>query len=421
MFTPYFTFLNSQNFHLAFTALYYASFVLVPLGLILLLFELWLTYKRETWVAAEPVVLLEIKVPRDVFKSPKSMEFLMNGLFKKGDKEANWWELYVQGHTRPVSSLEIVSIDGQIHFYVRVVKWLKEIVESQLYSQYPGVEIFEVPDYTLPVTYDKEKIGLVGTEFLLTKPDVYPIKTYIDYGMDKDPKEEYKIDPLTPFIEHIGSFGRGHQFWLQIVIRAHQPKEPYFYTDPDTKQRVRLEWVKTAQKEIDRILKKSKGEIDKETGKTIPGTTRFATTAEMEVIEALERSISKNAFDTGVRLIYTAPKDIFKTSNISGAVGSVMHFSSQNLNGFRTSNWTGGKYTFPWQDRKKKKTTLEKKEMLDAYKHRQFFYRPYKKKFFVLNVEELATVFHFPGQVSTTPTYSRIESKKAEAPANLPI
>ncbi len=39
----------------------------------------------------------------------------------------------------------------------------------------------------------------------------------------------------------------------------------------------------------------------------------------------------------------------------------------------------------------------------------------------VLNVEELATIFHFPGQVSQAPSFQRIESKVAKPPANLPI
>src|SRR3989338_275275 len=306
--------LTDVNFLFGLRVLFYASFALVPAVLIYILFDIWLEYKRGVWIQTQKHILLEIKVPREIYKSPKAVEFLMNGLFKKGDKEANWWEIYVLGQTRPVSSLEIVSIDGQVHFFVRVVFWLKEIVEAQIYSQYPGTEIYEVPDYTLPVLYDREK-----------------------------------------------------------------------------------------------------GEDGKYTA------SRLSTQAEQDTITALDRSISKNGFDTGMRIIYIAPKDIFTTSNISGAVGSIMHFSSQNLNGFKASNWTGGKYTFPWQDRKKKKTTLEKKEMLDAYKRREYFFKPYKRKHFVLNTEELATLFHFPGQVSTTPTFTRIESKKAEAPANLPI
>jgi hypothetical protein len=59
--------------------------------------------------------------------------------------------------------------------------------------------------------------------------------------------------------------------------------------------------------------------------------------------------------------------------------------------------------------------------MLDAYKRRAYFYKPFKKSHFVMNTEELATIYHFPGGVAATPTFSRIGSKKAEAPSNLPI
>ena len=60
--------------------------------------------------------------------------------------------------------------------------------------------------------------------------------------------------------------------------------------------------------------------------------------------------------------------------------------------------------------------------MLDAYKKRAYFYKPHKREnIFVLNTEELATLFHLPGMVSATPTFGRVESKKGQAPANLPV
>jgi hypothetical protein len=40
---------------------------------------------------------------------------------------------------------------------------------------------------------------------------------------------------------------------------------------------------------------------------------------------------------------------------------------------------------------------------------------------FVLNVEELASMWHFPGQILKVPTLERIESKEASPPTNLPI
>ena len=40
---------------------------------------------------------------------------------------------------------------------------------------------------------------------------------------------------------------------------------------------------------------------------------------------------------------------------------------------------------------------------------------------FILNLEELATLYHFPGEVAATPTLPRIDSTKSSSPSNLPI
>ena len=62
--------------------------------------------------------------------------------------------------------------------------------------------------------------------------------------------------------------------------------------------------------------------------------------------------------------------------------------------------------------------------MIDAFRRRSFFYAPYRNwqsKPYILTTEELATLYHFPGKIVTTPTLERIPSKKVEPPANLPI
>ena len=58
---------------------------------------------------------------------------------------------------------------------------------------------------------------------------------------------------------------------------------------------------------------------------------------------------------------------------------------------------------------------------ITAYRRRGYFHAPYYSKPLILNTEELATVYHFPGSVAGTPTIERIPSKRAEAPSNLPI
>ena len=63
--------------------------------------------------------------------------------------------------------------------------------------------------------------------------------------------------------------------------------------------------------------------------------------------------------------------------------------------------------------------------MLDAYQLRDYFHKSdYKDKdrpFFVLNTEELATIYHFPGLVAQTPSLNRVDTRKATPPDNLPV
>ena len=175
------------------------------------------------------------------------------------------------------------------------------------------MEIYEVPDYTLPVSYDPETMGLWCTELILSKADAFPIKTYIDYGMDKDPKDEYRIDPLTPLIEFLGGLPPGQQAWIQIVITAHKATDAV--KDPKTgKVEMKdLKWSESAKEEIKNILDKAKPPKPKE-GEAEQNAPRSLTDGEKDTVAALERSVSKKGFDTGIREIYFAPKDVFNVA-----------------------------------------------------------------------------------------------------------
>ena len=410
-------FFQDSNTILVLKIFYYTFPVWFPLALLSILWELWLRYIRALFFAKQEYILLEIKLPRELFKSPQAMEFFVAGLYTMFG-EANWYEKYWNGSVRAWFSLEIVSIDGQVHFFIWGKKGFKHQIEANLYSQFPGIEIFEVPDYTLSVIYNPEVNAIFATEFDLKEKDFFPIKTYIDYELDKNPKEEFKIDPLTPLIEAMGTLPKGHQAWIQIIIQAHSNTGK----DPKTGKPADMKWKKAAQAEIEAIIKRAKGEVGAD-GKTIPGTGRYLTDTETTTIKALERSVSKVGFDVGMRFLYTAPKDVFSFNYLGGLIGGVMHFNSP-LNGFKTARGSAPKYRnffLAWKDRSIKRINREKQRALDAYKRRAYFHRPYKSPPFVLNTEEIATLFHFPGGVSATPTFTRVESRKAEAPTNLPV
>ena len=228
--------------------------LLPVVGVILLgyiAWKFWVHYVQQDFISGIDFVLLEIVPPRDVLRSPKAMElFITNALYHfsyKGGKEEYW-----QGAVWFWFSLEIASIDGQVHFYVRTPTRVRGLIETQIYAQYPQAQVKAVEDYTLAVdeiTPESAWNGW-GCEFKLLKPEAYPIRTYIDYGLDEDPKEEYKVDPISPVIELFGSLQKGEQMWLQIVItpskKAYHTKGTWFG---------KHDWVVEARDEMFKLMK----------------------------------------------------------------------------------------------------------------------------------------------------------------------
>ena len=376
------------------------------LFLVIIFWNVWLAYVRADFLSKQEYKLLEIELPKEQFKSPLAMELVLNTLNQTGG-DGTFIDRYIKGKVRPWFSLELISIEGNVHFFIWTRKNFVDLVESQIYSQYPSSKIIEVEDYTNFLKYTKHEFSLWGCEFKLTKADPYPIKTYVDYGLDKDPKEEQKIDPISPTIEFLGSIGQKEYIWIQILIRANKKekiKKGSWFKKTD--------WRGEAEDLVNEMLKRdSKTKISEEH----PNLTK----EEQEVISAIQQSISKAGFDCGIRGIYLAETDKFKPINITGLTGTFKQYSSANLNGIVP---TGGStiFDYPWQDFRQIRQNKIRKELFDSYRRRSYFHLPYKKKAFVLSSEELATIFHFPGQVVQTPTLKRIESSRSEPPINLP-
>lgn len=381
-------------------------------------FPLWTDYVRGRNFLSIKYTVLEIKLPKETTKSPLAMELFLHSIHNTAD--GNKFKQFWLGETRPWYSLELVSFGGQVRFMIWTEDRRKITLMSAMYAQYPGIEINEVEDYTKGVFYDGNIHKIYSTEFEFTKPDPYPIKTYIDYGLDKDPKEEYKVDPLVPILEYLGSVGPNQIVWMQFIIRAHvaeQFKPGLWFTKHDA-------WKDAAIKEVNKILMRdSKSKIAGITDENPEGTRVTISQGEQEVVKALERSISKLPFDVCIRCMYMAKKDVFDTPfGIGGIIGSMKHFASENLNGFKPAKRWTSKLDFPWHDYRNIRRNRISKDFLMAYKLRSAFYSPYSdSKKVILNTEELATMYHFPGSTAGTPTLTRVPSKKSQAPANLPL
>ena len=405
----------------AFSYVYLTLPIWLPIVFLIMLFKAWIYYRRGAYWQGLGSVLLEIKLPREIFKSPLAMELVLSSMHQTSD-ESNWYQKYWLGQTRSWFSLELVSIGGDIRFFIWCRKKYKNSIEGHLYSQYPGVEVYEADDYTKDIYFDPEKHDLFGAQWELAKPDPFPIKTYIDYGLDKDPKEEYKVDPLATSLEFLSTVNAGHNIWIQIIIRAHKKES-----------RKALPWAKKLEKfawseEVDSWKEEAKTEVDKIIKQFRPEEkdkpSRQPTEGEKDTIGALERSIGKIPFDVSIRSIYFANKDIYNKMYIGGIFGYFKQYASAEFNGFKAAGWHTefGNPIYDWW----KSTEKFPYRLLDEYKLRRFFFSPFKGKWFyskpfVLNSEELATIYHFPGSIAAAPTFERVPSKKSNAPSNLPI
>ncbi len=425
----------------------------------------WKHTKRLEYLNGLKWTMLEIKIPKDVYKTPEAMEIILSNAFYQGGGVGTWFDRNWKGKVMAYSTLEIVSIEGNIYFFIRTEDRFKNLVRTQIYSQYPSAEINEVDDYTKYVPKFGKDAGWEcrAFEMKLEKPDPYPMKTYVDFGMDNTSlslDEEQKIDPMTPLIEMMGSIKPGEQIWMQIFVRAagknlklnkttgEQTLFKHLFGEKEDYLHLRdgkdapEDWQTQGRRLVTEIIEKyssaSVGEGDKAMK---VGGYKNLPPDQKDLVDRIERSISKVGFDVGIRVIYYAKKDAFNGMRCPVEITSAMRqFSAPGTSTFNSLVMNGGTFTnafdFPWQDWDGMRAYANQKKMFDLYVQRAYFYppatssKPFLKFFtvategktpFTLNTEELATIFHFPGRVSTTGSFERVTNLKAEAPANLPF
>jgi hypothetical protein len=412
--------------------IHYGGIIVVLVFLVIIAWNLWMHYINSLYLDSVDWVLLEVIPPKEVFKSPQAMEIVLGALY--GGDATNWFLKYWKGELGQVYSLEIASIEGSLHFYVRFHKKFRKGFEAQLYSQYPQAVVKEAEDYTLKVPGFKKggPISMFGYTMGLAKDDPYPIKSYIDFGLDRavgSLDENQRIDPITPILETMGAIGIGEQIWMQIIMQ----KEIKRHTVKGEKGEESGKSAKDKARSVLKELREKQKIKDPET-KKVTSVDR-PSKGELAVIEAIERHMNKPAFDCGIRVIYVADKEHFNGGTITAFTSMFRQFISEDLNTLKISSLTKPPDE-PWKDMGSKKLNKKKEHMLDDYKDRAYFYGgfDFKKlssyfghpavlgeKPMLLSVEEIATLWHLPGQVVETPTFARVDATKGEPPANLPM
>ncbi len=403
-----------------------ALWIVVPFILLLLFLDLWLFYRRARYRNSLKWKVLELRIPKEVIKSPKAMEQVFaaaHNIWSFGiNRTEKWW----QGKVEPWTSFELVGRGQGVHFFMRVEENFRNTIESAIYAQYPDAEISEVPDYIQdfsPFLPDKN-YNLFGSEFILAKDDGYPILTYPNFEERAARFEEGKIDPMAQIMEIMSNLKPSESLWIQIILR-----------------RANEDWKKKAEAEVAKL----QGKKTSSGGVKIPGAFLFEGTGEFlgnlvtapvqyptwgepvksgeekkpdgggkqKIVEAIETKISKLGFESVIRLVYIDRIDTFTRANFVAAVSSFFQFSAPSLNAFKLNakKTTFGKGLF-----KKFMARRRQRLLYDNYRIRHF-----PKKFYILNTEELATIYHPPLTGVKAVRLRRTEFKRGGPPADLPI
>lgn len=405
-----FDFPTLRAFLFALTAL---SPIWLPVMLAKLFWMMWMEYIRFlTWMSTE-MVLVKIELPQEVERSPLAIELFLSALHNPAG-EATFLNRIWKGMTRPVWSLEIAGNEGRIGFYIHMRRAMKHVIEARLYGLFHEAKITEVDDYASRIPFSLDTHDLLGFEFKKTSIGALPITTYIDYKLDKNEDQEYRVDPLANILEVMNSTGPGEHFWMQIIMRARKKDEWFgFYKSGDS-------YADPGKEEIKKIMagaaKRAKSVIEESA--VADAKVSLLTEMEKRRIENIERSLSKPTFEAGVRVIYAARKERFNSS-IVGTVGIIFNpFKTAGSNALVPTRGLT-EFDYPWQEWFKTKADV-KNTLFFNYKNRLYFYSPYDQIPIFFSIEEVATLWHFPGTAVMTPGLERIVSRRAEAPTNLP-
>lgn len=286
-------------------------------------------------------------------------------------------------------ALEMVAADGLIYFYVAVPRYLRKLLEQQIHAQYPHAHIEQLEDYNIFTPHSQA----LGVYLKLQRPNAFPIKTY----------KEMESDPMDSLTNALAKISPGDGAVLQWVVRS--AKKTW------RNQGVRVATEMQQGKKLTEVLNDSWWrkilispfqiifQPTKKPDAKIGDERHQLSPMESEMVKHLESKASKAGLDINLRIVVSSPNQAQAQSYLHDIVNAFSQYSIyQYGNRFRLSS------------------PFSKNHFFDQFIYREFN----ERKKFVLNTEELASVFHFPLPITQSPNIAWLEARRAAPPPDLP-
>jgi hypothetical protein len=292
-------------------------------------------------------------------------------------------------------SFEIKANSKFISFYVVAPRVMGRYIEQQIQAYYPEAVLEETEDYNIFSARGQTVAGFIKVK----RSFIFPLKTY----------NKMEADPLESLINVLSKLKSDESIAIQYIVRSALPGWHY-------KSNRVVSRVSQGKKLSDALgenffsnalawlgdLAKAAKPPGPEDGKKLEKENRL-TAMEQEVLKLIEEKNSKAGLDTNIRIVASAkdkPKAKSYLNNIISA------FSQYNY--YQYGNVFSNKVPFY-------------NKYIQKFLIKDFIYRRFKPGLgFILNTEELASLFHPPLPETETPNILWLFAKYAAAPSNVP-
>ena len=290
-------------------------------------------------------------------------------------------------------SFELVASQSKIAFYVISPQKYCEYIEQQIQAHYPAATMEPVSDYNIFSPKSESIITVLKTK----RVSLFPIKTY----------KSHDTDPMNALINVLSKLKENEGLAIQYCVQS--AKKNWHRKSSELVQKAHeLNSLEKALRTfgIIKVLhwigdlinfatpQKDQNQFDRR------GEQRGLTAMESEALKGIEEKNSKAGLNVNIRIV------------VSAITKEQARIYLQNItNAF--SQYNSYEYGNSIINRPKAAT---QRALMKRYIYRYFNPR----ESFLLNTEELASLFHFPLKNAETPNILWLEAKLAPAPNNVP-
>lgn len=344
----------------------------------------------------EPHTIYKVKVPKEKPKEEKGMGGalqLMREEIARGEtmfasigglhaeKTLKSWLWGRSDHF----AFEIVAHNGKISFYVAAPKIYSQFLEKQILAHFPEAELEEVADYN---SFNKQSVIRAG----ILKAKRHYIFPFRDYT-------EMEVDPLSGIINSLSKLNQDESISIQYIVRS-APKNWH----RKIKRLVNRAYQTQSFKNITKFHSSGfKQVIDQVISTPTPdkagGRAKELTEKEKETLKKMENKSSKAGLDVNIRVVVSA-------NNQSAADAHLDNIK----NVFSEFNYYYYGNSFKHMNKKHQSANI------DNFIYRRFI----RRQGFILNTQEIDSMYHFPLAATETPNIEWLSAKTGAAPSNVP-